>query len=60
MISFRDMTFCREKDCSCFGTCFRSLTDKVHEDAKDWWGGDDYPIAVFVGKPTCFKEKNYD
>jgi len=54
MMCFRDMTFCEEIGCKKFDECFRALTDKVHEDAKKWWGKEGAPMSVFAEKPDCF------
>lgn len=58
MICYRDMTFCVEQSCRHFDIdCFRSLTDRVKEDAREWWGSDEYPIAIFLDTPKCYEEK---
>jgi len=44
MMGFRDMTFCSGDGCLAFDRCPRAITEKVKEDARRWWGGDDYPI----------------
>ncbi len=64
MISYRDMTFCKEETCDKFGDgkddCFRSLTPIVREEANKWWGGrgrEEAPIAQFMSKPECYRGK---
>lgn len=57
MLCYKDKTFCENEDCRHFGPCPRSLTDDVLCEAVDWWGGDDAPVAVFVGRPDCFEPK---
>lgn len=55
MMCYKDMTFCPYHDtCQSGPTCYRALTDKVREGAEKWWGGDDYPIALFSSPPTCY------
>jgi hypothetical protein len=57
MMCFKDKTFCTfYKDCAKSEQCDRPLTRQVEQDAKKWWGGDGYPIAVFVEKPDCHVE----
>ncbi len=54
MISYRDMTFCKHwETCAKAKHCDRPLTDEVREAAKQWWGGDGAPIAVFTDTPSC-------
>ena len=43
MICYRDMTFCEAK-CGNL-SCNSNFTDKVREEARKWWGGDDVPVA---------------
>ncbi len=57
MISYKDMTFCRENECRLFNDCHRALTDEVREEARLWYGGDDAPICLFADVPTCFEGK---
>ena len=57
MISFKDMTFCSYSDCARFTECPRAFTDEQLEAAKQWWGGDDAPVAFFGSRPVCFMEK---
>ncbi len=56
MIHFRDMTFCREETCARFGPCPRSLTEEVIADGIAWWGGEDFPIAMFARRPKCYEK----
>lgn len=56
MLAYKDRTFCPYDKCSFFPKCPRALTDKVKQDAIQWWGGDDFPIAMFAGKPKCFNK----
>ena len=56
MLSYRDMTFCPHyKTCKQAQGCSRCLTPEVKKRAKQWWGGDDPPIAVFVEPPSCYE-----
>ena len=57
MICYKDKTFCRESTCANFKTCHRALTEEVKENAKKWWGGDDYPICTYAegDKPSCYE-----
>lgn len=57
MICYRDMTFCQFKDCKNFETCGRAFTEKVQQEAIEWWGKNDPPVAFFVDKPDCFDKK---
>ena len=60
MISYKDMTFCKEWACKNFGNgCWRSLTEEVLREAEEWWGdsGWEPPIAVFGERPECYEEK---
>ena len=60
MISFKDMTFCKEKDCARFTECPRAFTDEQREAAKQWWGGDDAPVLFFGSRPACFVGRKED
>jgi hypothetical protein len=62
MIGYKDRTWCNAKTCTKFNTCDRALTDEVDARAKKWWGGDDYPISIFM-KPEeldCYEPKPKD
>jgi hypothetical protein len=58
MICYKDRTWCTFSTCSNFSRdkCFRAFTEEEKERAIKWWGSDEYPIAVFMGKPECFTE----
>ena len=49
---FRDMTFCSSKTCA-NSDCPRLITNKVIEDAIDWWGDPDFPMAMADFQLTC-------
>lgn len=53
MICYRDRTYCGSKVKN--HTCGREFTEKDHEDAVRWWGGENYPLALsnFCDKPTA-------
>lgn len=51
MLCFKDQTFCAS-DCK-NDTCFRHFTDETHQAAREWWGGDDAPIAFSDFSKTC-------
>jgi hypothetical protein len=54
VISFRDMTFCPYwQTCAKGETCSSAVTPAVVEAATKWWGGDDFPIALYVDAPEC-------
>lgn len=54
MLCYRDMTFCPfSYDCALAENCSRPLTADVIRRAKEWWGGDDPPIAQFPEQPSC-------
>ena len=56
MISYKDMTFCREYTCKHFNRgCERSLTEQVEADAAQWWGNENAPISVFTDRPECYE-----
>lgn len=56
MMCFKDKTFCPFwKECISGIECLAALTPKVEEEAEKWWGNKDYPIAVYVDKPECYK-----
>ena len=58
MICYKDMTFCTHyKDCAQADQCHRPLTEDVKQAAKEWWGSDDYPIAIFADTPFCHELK---
>ncbi len=54
MISYKDMTFCRENECRLFNSCFRALTEEVREEARLWY---DTPICLFSDVPVCFEKE---
>jgi hypothetical protein len=56
MICFKDRTFCTESSCKNFGPCPRSLTEEVRAEGVKWWGGEDFPICLFHGKPKCYEQ----
>lgn len=60
IMAYGDKTFCPFKECNNFNSCHRALTDKVHEAAKEWWGGDNYPLAVYVNPPACYENESSD
>jgi hypothetical protein len=54
MMCYKDMTFCRfYKDCAKADDCPRAYTDEVQAAAELWWGGEDAPVAFYMGKPSC-------
>ncbi len=66
MLSFKDMTFCKETTCSKFGDdnddCPRSLTLAVEHLACHWWDkgnkkDESAPICVFTERPDCYEIK---
>lgn len=64
MLSYKDMTFCREESCAFFDefSCTRALTTGRKKAAAVWWGSNDAPISVFTETPDCFtaKEKEHE
>ena len=44
MICFLDKTFCASPNCK--DKCGRKLTDKLIKQAIDWWGKEDFPVAM--------------
>ena len=43
MICYKDKVFCSSE--VEVHTCGREFTEEDAEKAKEWWGGDDYPVA---------------
>lgn len=58
MISYKDMTFCREDSCVKFDDCPRSLTKRVIADAERWWGSKDAPVSVYIERQACYEGKS--
>ena len=57
MICYKDKTFCTYyKECRDGISCHRAFTPYEFEQAKKWWGGDNFPLSVFQNKPKCFVE----
>ena len=59
MMCFRDSTYCTYfTTCEKGATCSRALTEKVNQEAIEWWGKgkDDPPICVYLNEPDCYKE----
>lgn len=59
MVRFKDMTFCPFwEECKDGEKCDRALTDRVREQASEWWSGfmsdDPAPIACYTERPRCF------
>lgn len=57
MICYRDRTYCPYTTCA-NKTCERRLTEEIRAAAREWWGSDDAPIAVYGDRPECYKEAN--
>lgn len=55
MISYRDLTFCEDRECAKWGSCDRALTELVRREAQ----AARLPIAVWLGgfQPECFTAK---
>lgn len=51
MICFKDRTFCSAM-CRTY-QCHRQFTDELHQQARDWWGGDDAPVAFCDFSSNC-------
>ena len=60
MICFRDMTFC-SADCKT-DACFRHWDKDKAEEARQWWGGEDAPVAFadFSGECHSFIRRALD
>jgi len=55
MIYFRDKTFCPYwQACTKGATCDRAITPEVIVDGTEWWGSEDFPIAMYTEKKSCF------
>ena len=58
MMGYKDMTFCTYYiNCKHADNCRRPLTKEVEKAAEEWWGGANFPIAVFTERPCCWDEK---
>ena len=57
MICYKDITFCKYKECIKFKNCKVALTDEIKKDAEKWWGNKDYPIVTYIGKPKCYESE---
>ena len=54
MIGYKDMTFCSDAtDCHNHDVCHRWFSPLEQKKAKEWWGGDGYPVAFSSFKGTC-------
>lgn len=51
MMCYLDMTFC-EAACENFA-CRRKFTDADRDKARQWWGGDNAPVAFSDFSPKC-------
>jgi hypothetical protein len=61
VLCFRDQTFCTFwENCAKAPECHRPLTPEVREKALKWWGGEGYPISMFLNKPSCHEEVQPD
>ncbi len=50
---FRDRTYCSQLKCT-NAECSRRFTQEDHTVATEWWGGEDYPVALSDFKTdTC-------
>jgi len=59
MLCYKDKTFCAiYESCKHGSECDSALTEKVKQDAKKWWGGDDAPIMFTTDKMPCWEEKD--
>lgn len=60
MLCYKDATFCNFKACNKFNNCDNALTQKVQEDADEWWKGfksrDKTPISVYNKPPKCYNK----
>jgi hypothetical protein len=57
MIGYKDRAWCPlsvNTLCSRRQGCYRALTEEDRKAAEEWWGGPDFPIAVFSNIPDCF------
>jgi len=62
MLCYKDMTFCREKECRNWEACARAMTKEREKAAGEWWeqgGGlpEDAPVCYFSNAPECFQTK---
>lgn len=56
MMCYRDRTWCSFTECKKASKCDRAFTESDRQKAKEWWGGDDYPVCFFSEKPDCYEE----
>ncbi len=58
MMCFRDRSYCPFwENCKKGVICDRALTQKVKDDAEEWWGSPNAPIDVYTSNPKCFEVK---
>ena len=55
MICYKDKTFCSFVSCYKHNTCNLFFTQEMFNDAMNWWGNDDPPIAIMIDKPGCYE-----
>lgn len=57
MMGYKDRTWCPMNinlRCSRSQGCYRAFTSEDQKHAEEWWGGKDFPIAVYSTEPDCF------
>lgn len=58
MTCYMDRTFCPYHESCLSGTlCARALTPAIQASARQWWGEDHAPIAVYTDHPDCYVDK---
>ena len=55
MMGFKDKTWCREDTCIKHTTCPRYFNETEQALAREWWGGDDFPLVCWAEKLECYK-----
>ncbi len=61
-MSYKDMTWCTEESCANKNKCPRYFTKEDAAKAKEWWGSEGAPIAVFLESKQldCYEPENQD
>lgn len=57
MMGYMDRAWCPmsiNQRCARSQGCYRAFTKEDRKRAIEWWGGEDFPINVFMQEPDCF------
>ena len=56
MMCYKDKVWCNHSDCSNWDGCDKALTEEVKNAAYEWWGSDNYPLAMYTHPPHCYEK----